>query len=298
MSLRERLTYILLGLVYKILQANREAKTSEKLAVPRYLESDDDVSLRLTLFGSFDPTTINRIKADFPKIQKQGTFLDIGAHIGTFSVNLAEHFERIIAFEPNYESFMLLKLNCKNLSNITVENSAISDHSGCVTFCAERGNSGKSKITKEAAGNSTKVQAHRLDDFVPLAEKIGAIKLDVEGHELNVLCGAENILRKHHPVIYLEILSNEIVKGRSETLEHLRSLGYDRFSYITQQSPLESFLLHTKGMHSMYLIVHAILFFFRGSANPRTRSISLANVRVQNYDCVICEKSDLNKNPE
>ena len=105
MSLRERLTYILLGLAYKILQANRKADNPEKSALPRYLESDDDLSLWLSLFGAFDPTTINRIKADFPVTQKKGTFLDIGAHIGTFSVNLTEHFEWIIAFEPNYKTF-------------------------------------------------------------------------------------------------------------------------------------------------------------------------------------------------
>ena len=50
------------------------------------------------------------------------------------------------------------------------------------------------------------------------------IKIDVEGHELNVLKGAVNTIKKHKPMILIEIHQFE----NSEIPEFIESLGYDK----------------------------------------------------------------------
>jgi FkbM family methyltransferase len=89
---------------------------------------------------------------------------------------------------------------------------------------------------KVARGRSrrelTPVDAVTVDDMV---EKFGVpthIKVDVEGHELAVLHGARETLRRHSPVLFLE-LHNEMVasdeRNPGDILDELAHLGYTTF---------------------------------------------------------------------
>ena len=139
---------------------------------------------------------------------------DIGAHVGYFTLMMSrlvgEH-GRVFAFEPNPANFALLKQNLKDndIHNVTAVPLAVSDRSGEVIF-ATFGYSFVGHIANEDTPEDAQlipVQATTLDDFVyrdnhPCPR---FIKLDVEGAEDCVICGAENVLRQGMPIIHAEV---------------------------------------------------------------------------------------------
>ena len=66
----------------------------------------------------------------------------------------------------------------------------------------------------------TKVTCKRLDDIYKGATSF--MKIDVEGHEIQVLKGAENTIKKYMPTILVEIHDFE----NSEVPKFLKTLGY------------------------------------------------------------------------
>ena len=58
-------------------------------------------------------------------------------------------------------------------------------------------------------------------------ESISLIKIDVEGHELSALKGAEKIINSNRPVIIFEQGAEQINNSSSETIEYLSQLNYD-----------------------------------------------------------------------
>ena len=62
----------------------------------------------------------------------------------------------------------------------------------------------------------------RLDDFYD-GSRLDFLKIDVEGMEAEVLRGAEGLIRRHLPIVYVE---NDRKEKSSELAGLLRSLGY------------------------------------------------------------------------
>ena len=143
--------------------------------------------------------------------QPGGLAVDVGANIGYMSSILAKRVGSsgsVYAFEAHPEIFKELKHNVKRweqdnkINNISIQNLAVSDKSGFLklgvpeAFNQNRGISSIVTDSDEIANKSSvlTVQACTLDEF--LANKnVGVLKIDVEGHEIQVLKGAENLLK-------------------------------------------------------------------------------------------------------
>ena len=78
--------------------------------------------------------------------------------------------------------------------------------------------------------NIIKVKVKRLDQLENIIHSdVSLIKLDVEGHELSVLKGAETLIMKSKPIILFEHLSDEINEGTSPVIKDLLSKGYEMY---------------------------------------------------------------------
>lgn len=169
----------------------------------------------------------------FPGLPPGGICLDIGANIGNHSLAFAPHFARVIAFEPHPRTFRLLQLNAELAPNITALNIGASSDAAMVSVVQDPLNFAASSIGRAGDAGAMRVDFHlvRLDD---LAEVTGAgpitfVKIDVEGHERAALQGASQTIRRHKPLIVLEVLPDDIADGSSEAVDLLKSLGYLHF---------------------------------------------------------------------
>lgn len=128
---------------------------------------------------------------------------DIGANVGEYSEMLIRHCNKLEInyqlhlFEPQKKCFEVLSLKFKENPNIIINNVAISNQNGYIDFyMEENGASSSSMYDREVFDSSEKVQVKtiRLDDYFAQHNlvKIHFMKIDVEGHELEVLKSVKN----------------------------------------------------------------------------------------------------------
>jgi len=140
--------------------------------------------------------------------QKEDVFVDVGAHIGSYTLRAAQSCRLVISVEPDIEVFTLLRQNVtsNNLSNVHLENVALSDHDGEGVLYPPNGwhtgtSSLSSKHSRGEPGNI--VWLKRLDTLAEnlRLSRIDWLKIDVEGHEVEVLDGASSALDRTRFVV-------------------------------------------------------------------------------------------------
>lgn len=146
------------------------------------------------------------------------TYIDIGANYGYMSINadrLVGNSGLVISIEPEPRVRDLLRFNTRlNKSKLTIVDKAISDSVGEASFnvATEIGLSRLDNSKQNTFGmdlnNKVTVQKTTLDriisDFVH-DRNVKFVKIDVEGHELNILNGASNLISKNRTIFMLEI---------------------------------------------------------------------------------------------
>jgi len=170
-------------------------------------------------------------------------FLDIGANCGYYSIMLAKEFKRlqVIAFEPNEEAFIkfnnTLKINPNLANRIDLKNFGLSNTSGELemTSLEKFGylQTGGSTIIKNNEKNIIKTKIFTCNfktgsEVIKFKNKNLCIKIDVEGHEYNVIQGLEIILRENYTFIQIEITKQNYEK----TNNFLNNIGYQSFYKI------------------------------------------------------------------
>jgi len=148
--------------------------------------------------------------------------LDVGAHIGLWSRELAQTFVQVHAFEP-LADFRACFLRNVTATNVTLHGFALGRTAGRAAMRVTADNSGASHI---AAVGDGEVEVRPLDALaLPVVDYV---KIDVEGFELFVLEGARETLRRCRPVIILEQKAHSATHfgvGQHAALEYLKSLG-------------------------------------------------------------------------
>lgn len=143
--------------------------------------------------------------------------IDIGAHVGFWTREMAPYFGTVYAFEPVKENFDCLFSNVAEFANVKPFNKAVGSANGeCEMRNPSPGNSG---AWEWEFGTGTHVLA--LDDLN--LSSIGLIKIDVQGAEGEVLEGAKETLKRCKPVVVVECWLNGIYDPRPHDI--LSGLG-------------------------------------------------------------------------
>lgn len=205
------------------------------------LDLKEGVDLSIYLLGGFEPRTLRRYNG---LIADGFVVLDIGANVGAHTLPLAQLVGpsgKVIAFEPTKYAFDKLLNNVRlnpHLSSRIMANQSmlvrsIKDELPSAIYSSwplekasdlHADHRGRLKSTKGA-------DAQTLDKYVERGDvdRLDFIKLDVDGHEHEVIQGARATLEKFRPAIVLE-LAPYVYSGRSDEfdglLELLWGMGY------------------------------------------------------------------------
>lgn len=155
-------------------------------------------------------------------VRRWGTAIDVGAHVGFLSKDVAHFFGRVYSFEPQPDNFRCLIENTP--ANVLPVNSALGDKVGRIGIHSPQlDNSGAWELCE-----GDDVEITTLDSFQ--FPEVGLIKIDVQGYEFAVLRGAVETLRHFRPAMLVEFPKSDVAKllkdgEPSEAMQFLIDLG-------------------------------------------------------------------------
>jgi FkbM family methyltransferase len=165
--------------------------------------------------------------------------LDIGANIGYMTSLLAAKTQaggKVFSFEPHPVIFERLQNNVQAMANgssapVQVYPIALGATAGKTNLVEPEGfdsNEGNAKLTDNlpTANNSYQIDITRLDSVFSKNERFGVAKVDVEGWELSVFQGAEQLLANKR---IRDIVFEDFAAFPSDTVKFLQGKGYTIF---------------------------------------------------------------------
>ena len=146
---------------------------------------------------------------------------------------------KVISFEPDPKILPILKKNRSiNHSDIVIIEKAVSDKEGSEIFNIAT-ESGLSRLDNKKhnlfglkLSEQITVETNTLDNYLAKLLPnwpLKFIKIDVEGHELRILKGAESTLKKYKPTLFLEINHGALKQNNISYTDILNFLG--QYSY-------------------------------------------------------------------
>jgi FkbM family methyltransferase len=194
--------------------------------------------------------------------------IDIGSHIGYYALQAAVRVGdsgHVHAFEPASDNFEKMETNIirNGFTNISAYKFAVSDRCGSTEiFIGGERNTGTSGLSKpdNFAGRVERVDTITIDSWVEQfgIATVDLVKIDVEGSEIAVLKGGEELLKREDCLQLLIEMSDKHLRSQgssSEALaEYMGTLGYEPFKitldeivhFCAEKSPYESLVLFRK----------------------------------------------------
>ena len=171
--------------------------------------------------------------------------VDVGVYRGVYTYKLSKEFKHVHAFEPNPLIYPFLEKNLtKIVKNMTLKNLALSDSNGDVNLRIPSRSKSIFKTNYEEIyklgcatihegnkidnKNNFKVKKIKLDDLLE-DKNISFLKIDVEGHEREVITGSKKIIKKNKPVLLVEIEERHNNFPILDTIEFIKNFGYNSY---------------------------------------------------------------------
>jgi FkbM family methyltransferase len=162
--------------------------------------------------------------------------LDVGGHIGYFSAFFADLVGpggRVDVFEPGRNNLPYLTQNTHGLANVVVHPVAVAAEPGTAEFflddlTGQNNSLGSAYAGLQANARSAHTTVHVTSENVPViaidsadVPPVDAIKIDIEGGELNALQGASQVMSRDQPLLMVEVTDHPL-----EVRSLLAELGY------------------------------------------------------------------------
>lgn len=201
-------------------------------------------AIRIRRLGKYEPET-----DILPYIVKPGELaIDVGANKGYFTYFIMKYTQKLLVFEPSPS--LASDLHRTFGKKIKIEKVALSNEFGKATLSIPVSSGqkvfmlGTIEPDNPLAGSenviTVDVEKKRLDDYQ--LEKVGFIKIDVEGHELAVLQGSRKTLARYLPSLLIEAEDRHKPDAVKEINEFLKEFGYKGFFLLNNEiKPIEEF---------------------------------------------------------
>lgn len=175
----------------------------------------------------------------------QGSFVDVGANVGLTLcwLKLLEPGRPWIGFEPSHTACACIRevIRLNGFSDTRLIEAGLSDRAGRFTLHAASGTDSSATML-EVARTAEQDHARKVEVLdgaalsdSELRDKVGIVKIDVEGMELEVVRGLRAVLKRDRPLLLLEILpvpddgterAKKLRARQGELLAELRDLDY------------------------------------------------------------------------
>lgn len=161
-------------------------------------------------------------------LERRGVLIDVGAHIGYYSLYMLPRVTAVYCFEPDPRARRMLEDNVKNQQNVFVFPWAVGEAAGRARFVLEEHAELSHLGTETDDPNKfIVVDAVTIDSFVSTRHlEVEIIKIDVEGHDAEVVLGATRVLREQQPLVLTEAKFDTVL------LAIARQVSYRVFAYV------------------------------------------------------------------
>ncbi len=174
----------------------------------RFHQTDHWVGRSLDLYGEWSEGEAEL----FRKVVKAGDLvIEAGANVGALTIPLAQivgDTGSVHAFEPQQDNFECLAWNVRSLSNVTLWPRALASGPYRISHSAINPgkvcNLGSTEFSTHCGSVATNSQVTTTIDEIFSSASVSFIKADVEGMELEILQGAETVVDRCRPILYVE----------------------------------------------------------------------------------------------
>ncbi|MFM8699979.1 MAG: FkbM family methyltransferase [Hyphomicrobiales bacterium] len=183
-------------------------------------------------------------------VDPQRQAIDVGANIGRYTLPLSRRATHVHAFEPHPRLAAVLRATFQ--SRATIYQAAASDRNGMtqlhIPLVDGREDQGIASVETGAFDETFGVSFESLDVRTLTLDSlsdcnIGFIKIDVEGHELSVLQGAEKLLAHWRPTVLVEVEERHSPGAFGRVTAFFDALNYRGFFlFDSALRPLSEFL--------------------------------------------------------
>jgi FkbM family methyltransferase len=171
---------------------------------------------------------IKKLRAALAHCTRFRTAVDVGAHVGLWSMHLARRFVTLHAFEPVAEFRACWRENMQgrgDVPDVLLYPMALGAKPCWVKMNVNPADTGGTHVGEVSAEGS--IEMHRLDDFD--LQDVDFVKIDCEGYELEVLKGAVKTLDRCKPCVIVEQKQHKLgpnfgIKG-TPAVDLLRDMG-------------------------------------------------------------------------
>ncbi|HEU5110019.1 MAG TPA: FkbM family methyltransferase [Micromonosporaceae bacterium] len=202
-----------------------------------------------------------------------GTAVDVGAWYGPWTRGLRRIADRVVAVEPAAE---LARCLVAAFPDVRVVEAVASDHPGTAELFLPAGGPGVGTSSVERGTGEPVTVARVTLDGLDLRD-VRFVKLDVEGHELPALRGAERTVRRDRPLLLVEL--EERIQRVEPVLDLLAGWGYRPYVMPADRwRPLAGFDL---AGHQRGAVARVDQSFARRVVRPRPRYVNMVLFRPE-----------------
>ena len=181
-----------------------------------FYENDQMIGHSLAHYGEYSQCEIDFILSC---LTKDSVVYDVGANIGYHTTAFASVAKKVYAFEPHPKNYAMLEKNTEDLDNVYIGKYAVSNrrHTCYISdYDPEKmGNFGAVTLIDDVNG----IKTDAIDLDTAGLDLPDLIKIDVEGSELQVLQGCQEIIKIKKPAIYYEAHESKDLKEIYQLLE-------------------------------------------------------------------------------
>lgn len=192
----------------------------------------------------------------------EGSAVDVGANIGNHSLYFSDYFNEVFSYEPQPLTFKLLSVNSQLATNIRCFNFGLSSSEKKTPFVVDQKNMGGSHIAAEGDSCGVNLWLKTLDSVrIEADPPVKLMKIDVEGHEYDVLLGAKEVIKKDQPIIIFEQHKSDFIGNSTKSVDLIKSYNYSNFACIEKSpSPPSAFPV------SLQLLYSTVFRLIKGSS--------------------------------